>query len=45
MIVYINGVKATKKDIEKLNADLQKDTAKITSIKTTEKNAIAITTD
>ena len=41
-MLYINGVKASKKDIEQLNNDIKKGNATIKAIKITDKNNIAL---
>ena len=41
-MLYINGVKANKKDVEQLNNDIKKGKSKIKSIKLTDKNNIAL---
>lgn len=41
-MIYINGIKASQKDIDRLAKDLKNGTAKLTQIKTTKKGATAI---
>lgn len=40
---YINGIKATKKDLRRLFLDVKKGVANITTARTTKKGAIALT--
>ena len=44
-MIYINGVRASKKDLKKLLSDVEKGTTKLLNIRTTKKGAAALTVD
>ena len=44
-MLYINGIKATRKGVERLNQDIKTGAARITEVKRTKSGAVALTVE
>jgi hypothetical protein len=44
-MIYINGIRASEKDLQRLNKDIKNGIAKITAIRKTQKGATALTVE
>lgn len=44
-MLYINGIKATRKDLERLSQDIKTGAARIIEVKRTKRGAVALTVE